>query len=133
MLSAEGYQRAFGPLINKFHMHVKGSDGEWLFETLQAEGRTADGKPTRVTARPMLDLGVSPRMLLITEPATISVALTPDMAGYLSYINPFLRDSADGTGWAELRIDEAKLPLSGPAKTLTARGEAKVRNAALAS
>lgn len=133
VVSAEDYQQAFGSAVQWIELHVKGEEGDWRFEKLEAVGQGADGRESRISGKPIVNLAARPRMIEIDEPVTVSVLLTPDVAAYLSYVNPFFRDAVPGRGRVEMKVESAAVAVRPGYKQGKVTGQVSARDVVLAS
>lgn len=133
LVPAEDYAQMLGPTLTNVEMNIRAGGGKVTLARFDAVGRTKAGKTTHLSGQPVVNLLSSPRTLEIDTPTVAQVQMTRELSKELAYLNPFLRDAAEGTGELDLRIDHLSMPLPVIARNVVAQGSLAVHDLTLVS
>ncbi|MGE5612053.1 MAG: hypothetical protein ACM359_22590, partial [Bacillota bacterium] len=108
----EDYGVMFGPKLRQVDTIIKLTNGKLRLDPLKIEGQLADGRTSKLIARPVIDLTVTPSVLSLDGELVASLPMSRGLAKRFAFVNPFVHNASGGTGQVDVKLENLTLPLA---------------------
>jgi hypothetical protein len=131
----EDYGVMFGPKLREVETTIKLADGKLRLDPLKIEGQLADGRISKLTARPVVDLIPTPAVLSLDGELVASLPMSRGLAKRFAFVNPFVHNASGGTGQVDVRLENLSMPLASGnlLRKLSLQGWAAMRDVTVTS